>query len=323
VDWKPDRQAAGLGAGRAIVRFARKMQGCAGSLCGPGRVVFRAQPDVPIGWHVAFDQKMDGDMPAKLKRINSLFKLFGVDFPMAARAMSALPWFITSYRAMLSTKSDTDFKLGKWYPCLHDRFEASGFANGHYFRQDLLVAQRIFKRQPQRHADFGSRIDGFVAHVASFRPIDVFDIRPLSGGAKNISFKQLDLMKDVDTSLVGYYDSISCLHALEHFGLGRYGDNLDYYGHLKGFKSMSKSLSSGGSFYLSVPMGPQRIEFNGQRVFSLHYLRKMCEPKYEIERFSYVDDQGELFEDVSFVSPAALRNYDCHCGLAILELRKK
>lgn len=130
-------------------------------------------------------------------------------------------------------------------------------------------------------------------------------------------------MKDVDAGLVGLYDSISCLHALEHFGLGRYGDDLDYYGYLNGFNSMSKMLSSGGSFYLSVPMGPQRIEFNAHRVFSLHYLRIMCESEYEIERFSYVDDQGELFEDVSFTSSAASRNYDCHFGLAILELKKK
>ena len=35
-------------------------------------------------------------------------------------------------------------------------------------------------------------------------------------------------------------DSISCLHALEHFGLGRYNDPLDPNGHLKGFNNISK-----------------------------------------------------------------------------------
>ena len=116
---------------------------------------------------------------------------------------------------------------------------------------------------------------------------------------------------------------VSCLHALEHFGLGRYGDELDYYGHIKGFKTISKVVSRGGLLYLSVPMGPQRIEFNAHRVFALGYLKKMCERQYEIDRFSYVDDNGRLYEDVKVDLPAAGRNYGCSNGLAILELRKK
>jgi len=62
---------------------------------------------------------------------------------------------------------------------LDDRFDQSGTASGHYFHQDLLVASRIFINNPEKHVDIGSRIDGFVAHVASFREIEVFDIRSL------------------------------------------------------------------------------------------------------------------------------------------------
>ena len=62
-------------------------------------------------------------------------------------------------------------------PCLTDRFEESGAARGHYFHQDLLVAQRIFDSAPARHVDMGSRIDGFVAHVASFREPEQRDLR--------------------------------------------------------------------------------------------------------------------------------------------------
>jgi len=32
--------------------------------------------------------------------------------------------------------------------------------------QDLLVARWIFDAKPQRHVDIGSRVDGFIAHVA-------------------------------------------------------------------------------------------------------------------------------------------------------------
>jgi hypothetical protein len=260
-----------------------------------------------------------------LSRLGSLLALFGIDPAKMTQSACALPWFVRDYRTFKAAhaKSEPDFDLGKLYPCLDDRGEQSGSGSGDYFHGDLLVARRIFDRQPMRHADFGSRIDGFVAHVAAFRQIDVFDIRPLRSEVTNINFKQIDLTKSVDANLLEYYDSVSCLHALEHFGLGRYGDDLDYYGYRKGFQAISKIVSRGGVFYLSVPMGPQRIEFNAHRVFSLSYLRKMCEPQYEIGRFSYVDDAGNLFEGAPLDSPAANRNYDCHYGLAILELIKK
>ena len=262
-------------------------------------------------------------MLQKLRRINSLLRLFGLDVQMTLQSAMAMPWFLRSYGSFRRTLSDAKFPLGKWYPCLHDRSEESGVASGGYFHQDLLVARRIFERQPRRHADFGSRIDGFVAHVAAFREIDVFDIRPLHTDARNIHFKQLDLMHGLDQSLLGHYDSVSCLHALEHFGLGRYGDELDYQGHLKGFEAISKSLSKSGIFYLSVPLGPQRIEFNAHRVFSVEYLRGMCESNYDIERVSYVDDEGRLFEDISLDLQSAKSNFDCHYGVIIFELRKK
>ena len=38
----------------------------------------------------------------------------------------------------------------------------------------------IYAARPEKHVDVGSRVDGFVAHVASFREIEVFDVRPIA-----------------------------------------------------------------------------------------------------------------------------------------------
>ena len=108
----------------------------------------------------------------------------------------------------------------------------------------------------------GSRIDGFVAHVASFRKIEAVDIREQTSEIQNISFVKADMMAPLPENLHGYADSVSCLHALEHFGLGRYGDGIDVDGHVRGIENLAKLLSAGGRLYLSVPIGPQRIEFN-------------------------------------------------------------
>jgi hypothetical protein len=82
-----------------------------------------------------------------------------------------------------------------------------------------------------------------------------------------IIFKQLDLSLPIDKVYQECYDSVSCLHALEHFGLGRYGDPIDVNGHEKGLRNISDLLNKDGVLYLSVPIGKERVEFNANRVF--------------------------------------------------------
>jgi len=154
-----------------------------------------------------------------------------------------------------------------FFPCLHDWSEEGGTASGEYFWQDLYIAQKIYNACPDRHVDIGSRVDGFSAHVASFREIEVFDIRPLTSQVPGMLFHQADLMNPEGVP-EAYCDSLSCLHALEHFGLGRYGDPIDPEGHVTGLRNMAKVLKSGGCFYLSSPIGQARVEFNGQRIFN-------------------------------------------------------
>lgn len=218
-------------------------------------------------------------------------------------------------------KSSHKFLFGKIYPCLRDWSEASGTASGHYFHQDLLIAQKIYKNNPEKHVDVGSRVDGFVAHVATFRKVEVFDVRPLQSSHANIIFVQADFMGDC-ANLVHYCSSLSCLHALEHFGLGRFGDIVDYEGHLKGFKNLSRILIVGGKFYFSVPIGPQRVEFNAHRIFDLRYLMHLIREKFQVDTFSYVDDAGNLHQDVQFSGELFDNNFGCSYGCGIFELTK-
>jgi SAM-dependent methyltransferase len=218
-------------------------------------------------------------------------------------------------------RSTVSFPFGDPYPCLGDRRSDAGSARGHYFHQDLLVARRIFAHAPKRHVDVGSRVDGFVAHVAAFREVEILDVRPLGSNIPNVRFTQADLMSPLDPSLAGACDSLSCLHALEHFGLGRYGDPVDFEGHLKGLANLKDILAEGGKLYLSVPIGPQRIEFNAHRVFSVAYLLSMV-GELRMDAFSYVDDTGDLYENAKLSDEAVVANYGCQYGCGILELTK-
>jgi SAM-dependent methyltransferase len=240
------------------------------------------------------------------------------------RDAGEIPQFWRDYRELRrqQKRSAVLFPFGELYPCLDDRSSNAGTAKGHYFHQDLLVARRIFANGPRLHVDVGSRVDGFVAHVASFREIEVFDVRPLAATIPNVRFRQADLMAPFDPALGGYCDSLSCLHALEHFGLGRYGDPVDFEGHLKGLANMKRVVAVGGKLYLSVPIGPQRIEFNAHRVFAVDYLLSLVQD-FRVDAFSFVDDKGDLHENVVLEPNAVAANFGCRYGCGILELTKR
>ncbi len=254
-----------------------------------------------------------------------LLGMIGFDPLKTARFIRNAPgYFLDLWKLKKQEKaSSRRFRLGRLYPCLDDKYEENGQIKGHYFHQDLLVAKRIHHNNPVLHVDIGSRIDGFVAHVASFRHLEVFDIRPMKNKIPNVNFIQANLMNPISNNLVDYCDSLSCLHAIEHFGLGRYGDPLEYDGYLRGLDNAFRVLKSGGKFYFSTPIGPQRIEFNAHRVFSMDYLIELFEGKYHIDHFFFVDDRGELTENASLNQHNIQSNFGCNYGCGIFEMTKK
>jgi hypothetical protein len=256
-------------------------------------------------------------------RLYEILKLFGIDLITLKHTLHGLRFYYHDYFKIKRQKgTDSKFYFGSKYPILGDRFANSGIMSGHYFYQDLYVARKIFLNNPKRHIDIGSRTDGFVAHVSIFRKVEIIDIREQPNKVRNIIFRKADLMKLPD-DLINACDSISSLHAIEHFGLGRYGDPIDYYGYLKAIDNITKILQTGGIFYFSVPIGDQRIEFNAHRVFSVRYLLDLFKENFTIDSFSFVNDRGDFFENVELNQKEINRNYGCNYGCGIFELIKK
>ncbi len=203
--------------------------------------------------------------------------------------------------------------IDKKYPIYSDYKEQAGSASGHYFHQDLLIASYIYKANPKRHIDVGSSISGFVSHVAAFREIEIIDVRPLKDtGHDNIKFRQMDLMSGagVESEIT---DSISCLHAIEHFGLGRYGDPIDPQGHIKGFLNLLKMLKPNGTLYMGFPIAAKtQVQFNAHRVFEpSEILSWQEEYKIELQSFSFVNDAGDLHKDTSISNLPKKTEYGC------------
>jgi SAM-dependent methyltransferase len=239
--------------------------------------------------------------------------LFGIDPRRGFLAIRHLLRFLGDLRAYRrQSGSDTRFplRLSALYPCLTEFQDSAGVASGHYFHQDLLVARKIFARRPPRHVDIGSRIDGFVAHLLTFMPVELVDLRRVTGTVDGLTLIRVDateLRGFADDSL----DSVSSLHAAEHFGLGRYGDPVDPAACFRFMRALARVLAPAGRLYFSVPVGRERVEFNAHRIFSpLSVLEAFAELR--LLSFSAVLDDAQLYPDIA---PEEAAVAECACGI--------
>lgn len=247
---------------------------------------------------------------------------FGIDPIRFIKAVVSFPRYIYEY--LIFRKRYEGSISSK--PCFHDRYEEAGNIRSEYFWQDLLVARWIHNENPIKHIDIGSRVDGFVAHVASFRDIDVIDIRAIETQIPGIRFIKADIMNEESIAVLieknGCYDSVSCLHAFEHFGLGRYGDPIDPVGYEKALKNMAMLLKPKGILYLSTPIGKEKVEFNANFVFDPRKIIKLAHfYGLSIEMLTIIQSKGypqEILLDDNMLDSLSLEEY---C-LGIFKFRK-
>lgn len=178
--------------------------------------------------------------------------------------------FYNGIRQYNATNKHENFSIDEnnIYPIVTDIAEGADKLDGHYFLQDICVAQKILKANPAKHFDIGSRVDGFISHLLVFRDnVTMIDVRPLDYQIEGLEFIQADA-----TELTGIennsIESLSCLHAVEHFGLGRYGDQVNGEACFLAMQSFERVLKPNGKLYLSVPCGGRdAVYFNAHRMF--------------------------------------------------------
>jgi SAM-dependent methyltransferase len=200
-------------------------------------------------------------------------------------------------RSQGSTRDSFKIRLRYLYPVLGDRHAGAGAASGHYFHQDLWAAREIFRRQPSRHVDVGSSVGGFIAHLLTFRDVEYVDLRPLRTNVCGLHFRQGDITRLPYES--DSLESVSALHVGEHIGLGRYGDPVDPEGWLKAIHELRRVVQPGGVVYYSVPVGKERLEFDGHRVFDPATIVAAFSP-LRLTGFSYVNDDGNYVPDADY-----------------------
>lgn len=174
------------------------------------------------------------------------------------------------------------------YPQLFDNTKKTPFES-HYIYHPAWAARIVSKIKPKIHIDISSTLN-FCTLVSAFIPIIFYDYRPAKLNLSNLKTGHADLLNlpFVDNSI----ESISCMHTVEHIGLGRYGDPIDPKGDLKAISELKRVLAPGGNLLFVVPVGQPKIQYNAHRVYSyqmiLNYFKEL-----KLEEFSLIKESGE------------------------------
>jgi SAM-dependent methyltransferase len=226
--------------------------------------------------------------------------------PRALLRLASLPRYVRDMRAFQRLAPTQSVTLADSYPCLSDRTASTPF-DPHYFYQGAWLARRLAAIRPERHIDIGSSVLT-ISVVSAIVPTTFVDIRPLETDLPDLT--------SIAGSIVALpfeshsLASVSCLHVIEHIGLGRYGDPLDAGGALKGLAELQRVTAPGGRLYLSTPVGRERVCFNAHRVFDPATIIANL-PELQLTAFSLVTDAGRL---ISGAKPADAHGLDYGCG---------
>ena len=197
--------------------------------------------------------------------------------------------------------------------CLVDATATTGF-DRHYVFHCAWAARVLARNRPAEHADISSSLY-FIGVASAFLPIRFLDFRPANLGLSMVKEDAVDI-RQLPFENESIY-SLSCMHVVEHIGLGRYGDPIDYDGDLAACAELARVIALGGCLLFVVPLAAQaRIVFNAHRVYTFDQVLDMFRGMI-LEEFSLIPDNAA--DGNLIVSPnkelLERQSYGCGCFL--------
>ena len=193
------------------------------------------------------------------------------------------------------------------YPILDEKTSVTHF-DAHYIYHPAWAARILENTRPGCHIDISSTLN-FCAIVSAFIPVRFYDYRPATLNLNKLTSEHADLLSlpFQDESV----PSLSCMHVVEHIGLGRYGDPIDPDGDLKAIEELKRVLSKGGNLLFVTPVVRPVIHFNAHRIYSYNQIISYFSG-LNLQQFAIVDDKGQFFLDAS-EADANEQSYGCGC----------
>jgi hypothetical protein len=210
-----------------------------------------------------------------------------------------------------SITSRPEFQRYYRYPCLSDDSSNTLF-DSHYIYHLSWAVKKILDSRPVTHCDVSSSLN-FCTTICHITPTTFIDLRPAAIFINNLHCRQGDLTDDsqwVDNQ----FPSLSCMHVIEHIGLGRYGDILNVNGDVEAMLNLRRSVKIGGQLLLVVPVGRPSVYFNAHRVYSAAWVNNFFAKSYRLAEFYLIPDDPNLSPITNCtLSESDKYNYACGC----------
>ena len=223
------------------------------------------------------------------------------------------PFVLNDYLLFKGLDKEKRFQLEfiDIHPQIKDKTFRTTF-DRHYVYHTSWAARKLKEINPSKHIDVSSSLY-FSGIVSAFIPIEFYDLRPANLNLSNLESKKSDLLNlpFADNSIF----SLSCMHTIEHVGLGRYGDPIDPGADVKAISELKRVLTPGGNFLFVVPIGSKPIiEFNAHRIYTYEQILSLMKD-LELKEFSLIPEHEKdggliLNADPSLVSK---ERYACGC----------
>lgn len=221
------------------------------------------------------------------------------------------PFILRDYFAFKKADTNKRFKISPvdFYPQLRDKTLQTGF-DRHYVYHTAWAARKVQEINPIKHVDISSSLY-FGAIVSAFVPVDFYDYRPANLKLSDLQSKKGDLHNLPFES--GSVQSISCLHTIEHIGLGRYGDPIDPEGDLKAIKELKRVTTHGGNLLFVTPVGKPKIEYNAHRIYSYEQIISYFDG-FILKEFSLILEKEKDGGLIVNADPKLVEKEDYACG---------
>ncbi len=244
-----------------------------------------------------------------LWRLTAPLRIYVIKYPL--KIWGAYLNFFKEWKQFKAAGGKTSFRY--IYPFLNLGKNDGQSGGGQYFYQDIWALKKLSVLKPVMLYDIGSRFDGFTGQATAICPVTSVDIRPPSFTLPGLFFLKGDILQlPFESNTINV---LSCLHTIEHIGLGRYGDAINPNGFNEALIELQRVIAPGGSLILSMPVGKERVEFNAQRV--LDPSTCICILKHmQLIEFSVINDKNEFVENVQ---PENYSDARYSCGLFLFK----
>jgi len=182
--------------------------------------------------------------------------------------------------------------------------------DAHYVYHTAWAARILAEIRPSKHIDISS-YTYFATIASAFVPVDFYDYRIPNITLSDLHCGSADLCDlPFESQSV---QSISCMHTVEHIGLGRYGDPLDASGDQRAMTELQRVVAPGGSLLIVVPVGKPRIQFNAHRIYDPRMLESAL-PELSLHQWSVLpDDASRGLVNTPSREFVLKQNYGCGC----------